>query len=303
MALIIGILALLIIFVSSMNYVLISVSMLVRRSKTIGTLKCNGAGKSDILAISLYETALLVSAALLLATVLIYAMRAQVETLTGIPVSVLFAQARIWAPLSVILLVFLLSSLIPALLFASVSVQAAFRNGSGNRRRWKQLLLAIELICVSFVTVFVLISGLQFRHMVSLDMGYQHDRLIYTELKTDSRTANLYREALRSLPEVEWIGMSLNVPLNKFYNGTLCTEGATNNTLFSSRTDMVDTGYLATMGIELVAGRNFTDGTPYDQVIVNELYAKLQGWTDDPVGKITYNFGSPMTVIGVIRDF
>ena len=57
------------------------------------------------------------------------------------------------------------------------------------------------------------------------------------------------------------------------------------------------------MGIELVAGRNFTDGTPYDQVIVNELYAKLQGWTDDPVGKITYNFGSPMTVIGVIRDF
>ena len=84
MALIIGILALLIIFVSSMNYVLISVSMLVRRSKTIGTLKCNGAGKGDILAISLYETALLVSAALLLATVLIYAMRAQVETLTGI---------------------------------------------------------------------------------------------------------------------------------------------------------------------------------------------------------------------------
>lgn len=303
MALIIGILALLIIFVSSMNYVLISVSMLVRHSKTIGTLKCNGAGKGDILAISLYETALLVSAALVLATVLIYAMRAQVETLTGIPVSVLFAPARIWAPLSVILLVFLLSSLIPALLFASVSVQAAFRNGSGNRRRWKQLLLAIELICVSFVTVFVLITGLQFRHMVSLDMGYQHDRLIYTELKTDSRTANLYREALRSLPEVEWIGMSLNVPLNKFYNGTLCTEGATNNTLFSSRTDMVDTGYLATMGIELVAGRNFTDGTPYDQVIVNELYAKLQGWTDDPVGKITYNFGSPMTVIGVIRDF
>lgn len=130
------------------------------------------------------------------------------------------------------------------------------------------LLLAIELICVSFVTVFVLITGTAIPAQVSLDMGYQHDRLIYTELKTDSRTANLYREALQSLPEVEWIGMSLNVPLNKFYNGTLCTEGATNNTLFSSRTDMVDTGYLATMGIELVAGRNFTDGTPYDQVIV-----------------------------------
>lgn len=302
MALIIGILALLIIFVSSMNYVLISVSMLVRRSKTIGTLKCNGAGRGDILAISLYETALLVSAALLLATVLIYAMRAQVETLTGIPVSVLFAPARIWAPLSVILLVFLLSSLIPALLFASVSVQAAFRNGSGNRRRWKQLLLGIELVCVSFVTVFVLITGLQFRYMVSLDMGYRHDRLIYTELKTDSRTANLYCEALRSLPEVERVGVSLNMPLHQ-YQGNLCTDGATNNTLFSSRTDMVDTGYLATMGIELVAGRNFTDGTPYDQVIVNELYAKLQGWTDDPVGKITYSFGSPMTVIGVIRDF
>lgn len=46
MALIIGILALLIIFVSSMNYVLISVSMLVRRSKTIGTLKCNGPEKA-----------------------------------------------------------------------------------------------------------------------------------------------------------------------------------------------------------------------------------------------------------------
>ena len=58
---------------------------------------------------------------------------------------------------------------------------------------------------------------------------------------------------------------------------------------------MVSTGYLATMGIELVAGRNFTDGTPYDQVIVNELY-----WTDDPARKNCL-LGSPMTVIGVIR--
>ena len=76
----------------------------------------------------------------------------------------------------------------------------------------------------------------------------------------------------------------------------------------------VDEGYLPTMGIEVVAGRNFSKdhkNDPRGSVIINETAAKRYGWLQ-PLGKTikTVNFDKldameweDRTVIGVVKDF
>ena len=120
-------LAALTLFVASMNYVLISISTLVSRSKTIAMLKVGGARPSDIFRIFCSETAILTFASVIVAGFLLWALQDQVLEITGTPMSELFALKRIWVPLLVILAAFALAALIPSRIFTSVPVTLAFR--------------------------------------------------------------------------------------------------------------------------------------------------------------------------------
>jgi len=72
----------------------------------------------------------------------------------------------------------------------------------------------------------------------------------------------------------------------------------------------VDYDYISTLGMELVAGRNFsrTFGTDSSAVILNETAAKTFGWESNAIGKVLTNRDNDGTVkmlnvVGVIKDF
>lgn len=66
----------------------------------------------------------------------------------------------------------------------------------------------------------------------------------------------------------------------------------------------IDNDYLQTLGIKLVAGRNFTPGmsTDSDAIIINETMAKKLN-LKNPIGKRVTNGGGTRPVIGVVKDF
>ena len=173
-------LAALTLFVASMNYVLISISTLVSRSKTIAMLKVGGARPSDIFRIFCSETAILTFASVIVAGFLLWALQDQVLEITGTPMSELFALKRIWVPLLVILAAFALAALIPSRIFTSVPVTLAFRGVSDNRRRWKQTLLVAEIVSCTFTLTLLLLAVLQFDKLRNGDFGFEHDRIVYT---------------------------------------------------------------------------------------------------------------------------
>jgi putative ABC transport system permease protein len=69
-----------------------------------------------------------------------------------------------------------------------------------------------------------------------------------------------------------------------------------------------DPDFVDAMGMDLVAGRNFSDeyGTDSMAVIINETLVKKLGW-DEPLGKKIRGFGTEhpgeFHVVGVVRDF
>ena len=73
------------------------------------------------------ETAIVVGLALLLIGLLVYIFHEKMEELAAVPLSALFDWQNLWAPLSVILLLFILGGCLPAMLFARIPVTQVFR--------------------------------------------------------------------------------------------------------------------------------------------------------------------------------
>jgi putative ABC transport system permease protein len=87
---------------------------------------------------------------------------------------------------------------------------------------------------------------------------------------------------------------------NVFYN-----EGKTREEVSTSAQYwFIDNDYLKTMGIKLVAGRNFMPGMAADSqaVIINQTMANKLN-LKNPLGKRIANNGTLNTVIGVVQDF
>ena len=188
-------------FIACMNYILISISLLARRSKTIATLKCNGARQNDITAISLWETAMIVIAALLIVIVIILMMENLIARLTGVAVADLFAMERVWTPLALIVLTFVIAGFIPARIFASVPVTMAFREAKSGRKGWKQTLLFIQLTAATLVTAFLLITFKQYDHISRGDFGYDpQDVVILSPLRASCTAVEAFKSELMSMP-------------------------------------------------------------------------------------------------------
>ncbi len=300
-------LAALTLFVAAMNYVLISISTLVSRSKTIAMLKVGGARRSDIFRIFCSETAVLTLASVVVAAFLLWALQDQVREITGTPMSELFALKCIWVPLIVILAAFALAALVPARIFTSIPVTLAFRGATDNRRRWKQVLLVVEIVSCTFTLTLLLLAVLQFDKLRNGDFGFVHDRIVYTRLKTPLPGMAPICDAVAALPEVEAAGASEDLPIWG-YSGQPCYDEKSKELLFSCRYTLCNEAYMPAMGMQIAAGRNFVPQSNPFEVIVNETYVRLRGWTPrEAVGRQIIDEDSAdarlYTIVGVVKDF
>lgn len=301
-------LALLILFVAAMNYVLISISTLVSRSKTLAMLRCNGARRGDILRIFLSETLLILAGSLLLAAFLVWGLQQQIERLTATPLSELFALRRIWVPALAVLMTFLLAGILPAQVFAAVPLRAAFRGAADTRRRWKQALLVVELTSVTFSLALLAAFTLQLDRLRDGGLGFDPDRIVtVSPLGSRAQWRNM-AEALTAMPEVESAGSTSLLP-GWGYSGQPCYDENTRELLFPCRIVWIDENYIPAIGMQMAAGENFTAQSSPREVLINETYARMRGWTpEQALGRRICDSSqqSPSEfyrIRGVVRDF
>ena len=183
----------------------------------------------------------------------------------------------------------------------------AFRGVSDNRRRWKQTLLVAEIVSCTFTLTLLLLAVLQFDKLRNGDFGFEHDRIVYTYVKTPLGNISSVCDAVASLPEVDAAGASLEVPLWG-YSGMPCIDENSKELLFSCRWLLCNEGFIPAMRMHLVGGRNFTPSSNPLEAIVNETYVRMRGWTPEQAlgHQITDDSspGAPLyTIVGVVKDF
>ena len=297
-----GVLGFCLLLAAVLNYVLVSVSSLSARSRTLAVHKCNGARSWDVFRMFMYETGVLTVVSSLLAVLLIVACRGWIQTVTGQPLSALFSLGILWVAGLVLVCVWVIAGVIPGIVFSSVSVMAAFRSSvSAGRMRWKALLLFFQFTAATFLLAFLLIITRQYSFMLTRDMGYRYENLVYISAAHMPRQqAGTIKEELKKLPCVKGVSVvGLSTPLDSGLGWEFYDDLEENRVLWAD-IEYADEDYLDVMGIELVAGRNFEPGSPQNHLLLNESAVRKIGWTDNPVGKTLENY---YVVDGVVKDF
>lgn len=288
-----------ILFITALNYALISISSLSRRAKMVGVHKCSGASGGGIFGMFMLETLMVVVLALVVMFLLLWGFRDFVEDTAATKLTNLFAGSRLWVPAATIALLLLVGGVLPGRLFARIPVTQVFHRYTEGKKGWKRPLLFVQFAGVAFICGLMCMVMMQYHFVMSKDMGFSTERIVgtYLPFKTAKECDNAYN-FFRSLPYVENLSSAYGNPLEG-YSGCFIT-GENGESLFSARFDACMSNYYDLMGMKLKEGRLPRDNS---EVVVNETFVNLMKWGNDAVGRTVHTKGETSTVTGVLKDF
>lgn len=309
-----SIIAALLIIISLLNYILIVISSMVKRSKEVGVRKCYGAEGKHIYWMLTKESLLHMSLSLVIAAIIIFAGRGIVENLLGVPFQTLLVPQSIVAIAAVLLFVLVISIVVPAELYQRIPVLAAIKNHTENSRRWKLSLIGVQVLINVFLVVMMLIIGSQYQKVSNADTGYDYKNLYYFDLFDGDRHAQVRAvETLRRLPEVSGVAAAYNLPYSGS-NGDTVYLPEDDRELFNIA-DQYECSpeFYELLNIRFVEGRAPRDSS---EVVVDEKFVQKMAcftdWSDGAVGKqvfITGHGGNGMmgkgyfTISGVYKSY
>lgn len=288
-----SIVAALLIIISLLNYILIVISSMVKRSKEVGVRKCYGAEGKHIYGMLTKEALLHIVLSIVMAAIIIFAGRGIVENLLGVPFQTLLVSQSIMAIAAVLLFVLVISIVVPAELYQRIPVYAALKNYTENSRRWKLGLLGVQVLINVFLVVMMLIIGRQYQKVSNADTGYDYKNLYYFDLFDGDRQAQVRAvETLKRLPEVSGVAASYNLPYMGS-NGDNVSLPEDDRELFNIA-DQYECSpeFYDLMGIRFLEGREPRDSS---EVVVDEKFvrkmAEFTDWNDGAVGKQVFITG------------
>jgi len=232
----------------------------------------------------------------------------QVELPTDLPLMLAFQMDRraLLFSLTVAVASAVLFGLVPAIQASRADLTAVMKAGESiapsRRRRWGRSLLVAGQVAVSVVLLVVALFMYRgFRQQLVIGPGYRTDHLLMMSLDTgllrytESQSQQFFEQLgqrARAVPGVVRVTMASSAPMaNDVATETIVPEGfqfpagKDNATVLASR---IDEFYFDTMGLTILAGRNFTinDSLPAPRVaIVNEQFARHYWPDQDPIGK------------------
>ena len=283
-----SIVATLLLIISLLNYILMVISSMVKRSREVGVRKCYGAEGKHIYSMLSREALLHLVLALVLTAVMIFAGRSLIENLLGVPFTTLLVPQSITAIGVVIALVLVISIVVPAHLYMRIPVYQALKNYTENSRKWKLGLLGSQVLINVFLVVMMLIIGRQYEMVAHTDTGYDYDNLYYISLFDGDRQAQVRAAStLQNLPEVKGVAASYNLAFQGSNGNNIYLPGELGKELFNIADQMeCSDGFYDLFGIQFLEGRAPRDSS---EVVVDEKFVEkmkeFADWSDGAVGK------------------
>ena len=311
MMVILTVVAILLILISLLNYILMSVSALVKRSKEMGMRKCYGAAGANIYGIMFREAAVDVAAAFVVVAAIVLSLQTVIEDIVGVPVDALLVRGTYMTIIGVILTVFFIAALVPGYLYSKIPAGAAISNYKENRKIWKLGLLFIQTgICALLLALMGVISA-QYNKAVNDKPGYEYDNLLWTVLTGTNRSAHQgIINDLKLLPGVVDVQFSYSLPLESSSGNNVYMLDNGQENLFNIADQYCGSaGLFEMLEIPFIEGRYPQSPT---EIAVSESFVEkmmeFRDWSDGAVGKQVYitehddEIGA-VTISGVYRDY
>jgi putative ABC transport system permease protein len=168
------------------------------------------------------------------------------------------------------------------------------------------------LVVFQFTTSLILLIGTlviyrQMQFILNKKIGFDKDQVVMIQgTNTLNKQTASFKNELLKLQEVKNVSVSDFLPVSgsKRNFNTFYREGKTKEEAgVHAQNWVVDDSYIQTMGMQIIAGRNFSKVLPTDSqsVIINKAMADQIGYKE-PLGKVITNGGN-YTIIGVVENF
>lgn len=304
-SLILGGIAVMIMIMACVNFLNLSISGLLQRSKEIGVRKIAGGSSRQIIWHLLAESIIVCWIAFLLSLLMValgmpvFNQMAEKDIHLSFPSDLKFFGGALVVLTACVMII----GLYPAIklsMFNLADILQSKQRWSG-KNYFSRVLIVLQFSLAMGLVFGVIVYHRQMDFISEKNLGYNPAEIVFVPIpfgRADRAERSFFVNELKASPSIE-----------KISGGSLNSWGESKQVIngheFKAERMHVDQHYIPTLEIKVKYGRNFGEYSQADSnsVIVNETFVRRAGW-ENPVSQIIHLEGeTPKTVIGVIRDF
>ena len=307
--------AILILLIACINFMNLSTIRAVERSKEVGLRKVMGALRNNLVWQFIGESLLLTCISCALSVGLIQILMPMYNQLLGYSLNVSWKSWPIYGFLiSVFVLAGFLAGAYPAFFLSAFSpieaLKGKLRLGKGGSF-FRQSLVVVQFSISVFLIIGTLIILIQMKYVKTKNLGYDEAQTVIIRIDNDDIYAhrNIFKKDLENTPGIASVSGMSGEP-GGFFDLFLFRAEGKNDEVFKLRTEFADFEFVKTLGIKIIAGRDFSGSFPTDtthSVLINRTAAGILGWSpEQAIGKWIQNTirdSLSRQIIGVVEDF
>lgn len=296
------------------NFINLTTAQASQRAKEIGIRKTLGSSARQLVFQFLGETFLLTLLSLIISLALTpWLLHIFSDFIPAGLHTDLLRQPGIFLFLFVLLIIVtILSGFYPAMVLSRfrpvlVLKNQAYAGTATTRSAWLRRTLTISQFVIAQVFIMAtLIVGRQIHYSLNTDLGFKKEAIVYFDVpfnwqNPDNKQLVLLNR-IRSIPGIEIASIGAEPPSSPgFATTTMKYKDGKKEIETDVQTKRGDTNYIKIYHLRLLAGRNVQSTDTSGNMIINQTFARLLGFTNpqEAIGKST----EYSTIIGVISDF
>lgn len=310
--------ALFILILAYFNYVNLSTSKSLERTKEIGVRKVNGASRTSLIKQFLIESFLVNLIGIVLGFTLMQISVPFFEQALDRPLSEMVVVNQSFIVLILVLLTSgtLLSGFYPAWIlsrFKTIRVLKGQKAGSGSDGMVRKGLVVLQFAILCFLLVGSLAVRSQIDYMLNSDWGFDSDQMVVVAgpslAQDEADKLTTFKNELRLQANIAEVSNTTMVPGNEIKwvnNGVRLTTSPTNE-ITSIPFLGIDDTYISNLSLEILAGRSFDKdlANEGESLLLSRAAAEQFGFPnpEDALNQKITDGGQEYNVIGVVENF
>jgi putative ABC transport system permease protein len=320
-----SLIALFVLAIAGFNFINLATARSLRRAKEIGIRKVIGADRRQLIVQFLGETILLSAVSMALATIATCLVIPLLNQFTGKSISF----NPLTTPMLVLLLVAagivigVLAGIYPALIlsgFKPMKVLKGIKSTSSPKASWiRQGLVVVQFTLSTLMIVAAIMVYRQTRFLNNKDLGFDKEEVVYFQMRGAlEKNLENFKSEMKQSPGVVAVTSGYGLPGDQFAGDGISIPTKNGEKEYSANVFIGDFDYVNTLGLRIIAGRNFSKDMSTDvreAFLVNETAVRELGLgtPERALGqRINWREWAPADtsqpvkkgrIIGVVRDF
>ncbi|MDO1451897.1 ABC transporter permease [Rhodocytophaga aerolata] len=305
-----------ILLIACINYINLTTAHAIKRSKEVGLRKLLGSSRIHLFIQFISETLIITLSSMVLASILAALFLPWLNELLriAIPHHLLYNLTNLAIIIGCILVVSLVAGIYPASLLSGFELTGALKNKIKTAHvgdlSFRRGLVMTQFFISQLLIISTIVIIHQVEYFTSAYVGFDKEAIITLSLPdSNPTTLRQLRTELLGSTAIQQVSFAFNHPLSDYqFTVNFQYKASGNEDKYPVELKPVDSHYINTYGLTLLAGQNLNEHDSIHSFIVNEALVRKMGLStpQDAIGKVinlTPGDESPQVITGVVADF